>query len=371
MTVFDQGIRQLITEAFAERASDVHIAPLEDGGRDIRIRVDGVLHAFRRIDGEWGEAFVRRLKRMSGCDVTKLGVPQSSSFRLDEPPITVRVGLMPTLRPTSLGARPGHGLDEYVTLRLLARGRPFELGGFGLPEAAEQDLREALDRTHGLLVFTGPTGAGKTTLLQHAVSALNGPHRSLFEVSDPIEYEVQGIAQTQVSAATPFSEVLRGLVRMDLDVAIVGEIRDAESARAAVSLAETAHTTLTTLHANDLSHVHLRLVDLGIRPVEIDELLTFVSAQRLVRTLCPVCRQPDARGLDRLRRHAPEVAQVFRATGCEHCTDGFRPGRRPLVGWAVEGEIRQSLWASVLTAASQGEIDAATALALRPGPRRA
>jgi len=277
-------INALLTEAVKENASDVHIEPFEKR-LVVRFRVDGVLREVLQPQPQIAPLLVSRIKVMANLDIAEKRLPQDGriSLRVAGRPVDVRVSTL----PSSAG--------ERVVLRLLDKqaGR-LDLQHLGM---AEKDLRmthDLIHRPHGILLVTGPTGSGKTTTLYAALTALNDRSRNIVTVEDPIEYYLEGISQTQVNTKVDltFARGLRAILRQDPDVVMVGEIRDLETARVAVQASLTGHLVLSTLHTNSAVGALTRLRDMGIEPFLLSSSLVGVLAQRLVRLLCPHCKQP-------------------------------------------------------------------------------
>ena len=317
-------VNELLLEAVKQRASDIHVEPEEDR-IEIRYRVDGVLrvqpvpaeiHRFRA-------AIVSRLKIMAKLNIAEKRLPQDGRIQLNVSgrEIDVRVSIIPML----------HG--EGVVMRLLDKSRMnFNLKGveFTSSEASEQWNR-LIRRPHGMVLVTGPTGSGKTTTLYSSLAEIRSPRTKIITVEDPVEYDLPGISQIQVQSriGLTFAAGLRSILRHDPDVVLIGEIRDGETASSAVQASLTGHLVLSTLHTNDSCGAFTRLVDMGIEPYLVASTLEGVLAQRLVRRLCPNCREkywPLQNELPNDFR--PEVTEtLYRATGCRQCHGTGYSGR--------------------------------------------
>ena len=276
-------------------ASDVHFDPAADSVR-VRFRIDGVLEEVLRIPAALQSAVTSRLKVLASLDIAARRAPQDGGFSwrmagagaFGAPPLDVRMATLPVR----------HG--ERVTLRLLETGGTrLGIGELGMNEADRAVFDGVLRRPHGLVLLTGPTGSGKTTTLYAAIQELlkNGSP-NIITVEDPIEYEMPGVAQAEVDSADKvnFSKALKSILRHDPDIVMIGEIRDHDSLDAAVKAALTGHLVLSTLHANDAKSAVTRLVDMGLDRSLVNATLRLSVAQRLVRRLCPECREKGARG---------------------------------------------------------------------------
>jgi general secretion pathway protein E len=324
-------LNALLTQAVRERASDIHIEPFE-GYSVVRYRVDGTLRDIVRPRRALHAALVSRIKIMANLDIAEKRLPQDGRImlRLGGRPVDVRVSTLPT----------GHG--ERAVLRLLdkehGRLEPERLG-------MAPDTLAALDRLvkqpHGIVLVTGPTGSGKTTTLYGMLSRLDSATTNIMTVEDPIEYDLEGIGQTQVNPRIDmtFARALRAILRQDPDVIMIGEIRDLETAQIAVQASLTGHLVLATLHTNDSVSAVTRLIDMGIEPFLLSSSLLGILAQRLLRRLCPECREPDGQGGWRARG-CPACGQVGYSgrTGVYELLEIDEPIRAAI--HASEGELR-------------------------------
>ena len=332
-------INAIISEAIRENASDIHVEPFESR-LSIRLRVDGVLRQIMEPPAAIAALLVSRIKIMAKLDIAEKRVPQDGriSLRIANRPVDVRVSTIPS------------GSGERVVLRLLDKqaGR-LQLEQIGM----DADTTAAIDRIihmpHGIFLVTGPTGSGKTTTLYAALTRINDRSRNLMTVEDPIEYYIDGIAQTQVNTRVDmtFARGLRAILRQDPDVVMVGEIRDLETASIAIQASLTGHLVLSTLHTNSAIGAIARLRDMGTEPFLLASSLVGVLAQRLVRKLCPHCRVPAvpdaalaerlAMSLEALREH-----QVYEAAGCPRCMQiGYRSRSAIYELVTVDTELRR------------------------------
>jgi general secretion pathway protein E len=322
--------QRLITKALALRASDIHVEPMQDGLR-LRFRVDGALGADESLPKQWAEPLVSRLKLMAKLDIAERRLPQDGRLRaaVQGHAVDLRLATFPSL----------HG--ESVVLRVLGRQQvTLDLAGIGLSDEGEAALRLALDRPNGLVLITGPTGSGKTTTLYAGLNALRRGNNKLVTVEDPIEYTLSGVTQLQIKPdiGLDYPAALRSVLRNDPDVIMVGEIRDRETADIAVRAALTGHLVLATLHTNSAAGAVTRLLDLGLPHYVLAATLVLTSAQRLVRRLCPHCRQPEPasdadlqllreQGLVGLQAPRP---MLMHPRGCAACLQRGYLGRTPL-----------------------------------------
>jgi len=331
-------VNQILTEAIESRATDVHIEPFEDQLR-IRYRIDGVLQqsnvpaSVRRFHA----AIVSRIKILSHLDIAEKRLPQDGRIKLkiSGREIDVRVSIIPMI----------HG--EAVVLRILDRGDAL-LGTehLGMAQRDREHFDAILEMPHGIVLVTGPTGSGKTTTLYAALSKINDVERKIITVEDPVEYQLKGVNQIQVSTKTglTFAAGLRAILRHDPDVVLVGEIRDLETAEIAVQASLTGHLVFSTLHTNDAPGAATRLVDMGLEPYLVASSLEVVVAQRLVRVICKACKQPlPAAEVLRLREQfgdwVPEV--LYHGTGCRQCQNtGYRGRQGVFEVMVISDDIR-------------------------------
>lgn len=313
-------INALLTEAIRENASDIHIETYEKK-LSVRLRVDGVLREIVQPRRELAPLLVSRIKVMAKLDIAEKRVPQDGriSLRLGGREVDVRVSTMPSSN------------GERVVLRLLDKqaGR-LNFSHLGMASTDHQALFQLIHKPHGIILVTGPTGSGKTTTLYAALTELNDKSRNILTVEDPIEYQLEGVGQTQVNTKVEmtFARGLRAILRQDPDVVMVGEIRDLETAEIAVQASLTGHLVLSTLHTNSAVGAVTRLQDMGIEPFLLSSSLLGVIAQRLVRVLCEECKEPyeaDAATLQLLNQPLGKALQLYRAVGCAKCNHlGYR-----------------------------------------------
>lgn len=320
-----QLVNSIFGDAVRARATDIHVEPQREELR-VRYRVDGVMREAQTLSKRVQAAVISRIKILSGMDIAERRRPQDGRGRIlvEDRRMDTRVSTIPT----------PHG--EKATIRLLPEGKEFvPLEGLGMDDQDLKLVQRYIQMPQGLIVFTGPTGSGKTTSMYAALETLRGPDRNIVTLEDPIEYQMEGVNQVQIDEKTgiTFSRGLRALLRQDPDVILVGEIRDAETARIAIQAAMTGHLVLSTIHTNDAPSAVTRFIDIGVEPFLLGSALTLVVAQRLIRLACTRCSAPvvpSERHIQLLglpKTMANEDRFVF-GTGCEACEyTGYR-GRR-------------------------------------------
>jgi general secretion pathway protein E len=321
-----RAVSELLEKAMELRASDVHIEPFRSS-IVVRMRVDGLLRPVASPIGALPQALISRIKIISGLNIAERRLPQDGAARLRVAgsEIDIRVATMPTQ----------HG--ESAVIRLLPRDRGLlELAKLGLVDNDKQRLKRLLALPHGMIILTGPTGSGKTTTLATMLSLLNQPTRKILTIEDPVEYELQGVNQSQVkpSIGLTFASALRAFVRQDPDVIMVGEVRDAETANVAIHAALTGHLVLTTLHTETAAAAIPRLLDLGVEGFLLKSTLRATIAQRLVRMLCDRCKIRKPLSCDELAEDPRFAAlgfaagdTIFEPRGCDHCGGSGYRGR--------------------------------------------
>ena len=337
-------VNELLREALARGASDIHLDATEQGGR-VRCRVDGVLGDMRDTDAATHAAMIARCKVLATLDIAERRMPQDGRIQVVVAghKVDVRIATLPTQ----------HG--ERAVLRLLdTSAARLDLSSLGLGDATLTALRAAVRMPHGLVLVTGPTGSGKTTTLYAAVSELDRERLNVVSVEDPVEYALDRVAQTQVNPRIEltFARALRSILRHDPDVIIVGEIRDRETAEIAIQASLTGHLVLASLHTNTAGAAITRLVDMGVEPFLLASSLRGVLAQRLVRRLCVHCRVPhpttEAETALLAGHGISGIAQLYEAAGCDPCNHTGYRGRMGLYRWLpVTSAIAQAIHARV------------------------
>jgi general secretion pathway protein E len=313
-------INGLIAEAVRQGVSDIHIEPYEQA-LVVRMRVDGVLAEKLRMPPHVAPVLVSRIKVMARLDIAERRVPQDGRIGLS------LGGKLVDVRVSTLPSRAG----ERVVMRLLDKENAgLDVVHLGMDERAAATLARTLAEPNGIVLVTGPTGSGKTTTLYAALRQLNDGQRNILTVEDPVEYAVDGVGQTQVNTKVglTFAAGLRAILRQDPDVVMVGEIRDRETAEIAVQASLTGHLVLSTVHTNDAPGAITRMRDMGVEPFLLASTLRAVIAQRLVRRLCPTCREPrplEAGLAEVLKIKAGR--EVFGPRGCPECAQTGYQGR--------------------------------------------
>ncbi len=332
-------INALLTEAVKENASDIHIETFEKC-LVVRYRLDGVLREVVKPKRALAPLLVSRIKVMAKLDIAEKRIPQDGriSIRIGGREIDLRVSTMPSSN------------GERVVMRLLDKqaGR-LELSSLGMPNIELERFKEILHRPHGIVLVTGPTGSGKTTSLYAGISELNNETRNILTVEDPIEYNLEGIGQTQVNnkADMTFARGLRAMLRQDPDVVMVGEIRDGETADIAVQASLTGHLVLSTLHTNTAVGAVTRMFDMGVEPFLLSSSLVGVVAQRLVRVLCPDCKAPylpDEKEQQLLNLKPHDTHSMFKPVGCKRCNHSGYRGRQGIYEIVpIDSELRRMI----------------------------
>ena len=315
----------IITNALETRASDIHIEPFENR-LIVRYRIDGVLHEVESPPRRLSAAVISRIKIMASLDIAERRLPQDGRIRLrvQGKEIDLRVSTVPTM----------HG--ESVVMRILDKGGvALDFARLGFEDDTLKLFLDVLLQPHGILLVTGPTGSGKTTTLYTALDRLNQPDVKILTVEDPVEYQMAGINQIQVKPQIDltFANALRSIVRQDPDVIMIGEIRDLETAQIAVQSALTGHLVLSTVHTNDAPSTVNRLLDMGVEDYLLTSTIIGILAQRLVRTLCPLCKEPyealpELVEQMHLRKFVPDgPITLWHAKGCSGCSQTGYTGR--------------------------------------------
>jgi type II secretion system protein E len=335
-------VNQIIGEAYKERATDIHMEPMENDLR-IRYRVDGVLHQtpvpphLKRFQ----PAIISRIKVMANMDIAERRLPQDGriNVRSGGAEIDVRVSTIPT------------AYGESVSLRLLTRSSIFlGLESLGLSKADETVVRKLVELPHGIILVTGPTGSGKSTSLYAFLSTINSIDQRIITIEEPVEYELPGVNQISVKSeiGLTFASGLRHILRQDPDVIMVGEVRDLETAEIAIRAALTGHLVFSTLHTNDAPGAITRLIDMGIEPFLVSSSVEALIAQRLIRTICKACKEeykPEPEFLREVAFPEEEIGKTkfYRGRGCEECRfTGFK-GRSGIYEILVMSEALRPL----------------------------
>jgi general secretion pathway protein E len=330
-------VNLLIARALESRASDIHVEPFDDE-LIVRYRIDGVLHNIETAPKKLQAAIVSRIKIMAKLNIAERRLPQDGRIRIkvSNKEIDLRVSTIPVL----------HG--ESVVMRILDKESiVIDLGQLGFPEDILRQFQTLIQKPHGIILVTGPTGSGKTTTLYGALDKINSPDKKIITVEDPVEYQLKGINQIQVKPqiGLNFANTLRHIMRQDPDVIMIGEIRDLETAEIAVQSALTGHMVLSTLHTNDAPSSITRLLDLGVESFLLSSTIRGILAQRLVRVICPHCKEIDESAVCR-EDHVSSIVEgekeLYRAKGCEKCAfTGYRGRSGVFEFLAVDDDIRK------------------------------
>jgi general secretion pathway protein E len=315
-------VNSLITKAYKERASDIHLEPFEKELL-VRFRIDGILYEIMDLMIKTHASIISRIKIMSGLNIAEKRLPQDGRFRvrIAGKDLDVRVSSLPT------------AFGERVVLRLLDKSSSvLGLEQIGFEPKLQAQVEQMIAKSHGIFLVTGPTGSGKTTTLYAGLSKLNTREKNIITVEDPIEYQLAGVGQIQVNPKIDltFANGLRSILRQDPDIIMVGEIRDGETAEIAVQSALTGHMVFSTLHTNDSAGALTRLVEMGIEPFLAASSIVGILAQRLVRRICPSCKEPEQPSAELLAELGLDPAQAkqavfYRGRGCSACFDiGYR-----------------------------------------------
>jgi len=309
----------IVRQAIDERASDIHIEPFK-GRISLRYRIDGKLYEIPPPAKQLHLPIISRIKILSKLDIAEKRLPQDGAFmvRIEEKPIDIRVSTIPTI------------FGEKVVMRILDRSAVvLDLVALGFEPKQLEYIRGAIHSPYGLVFLTGPTGSGKTTTLYAALNEIKSPTKNIVTVEDPVEYKLEGVNQVQVKPeiGLTFATALRSFLRQDPDIMLVGEVRDLETAQICVRSALTGHLVLTTLHTNDAPSAINRLMDIGIESYMLAPSLLCVVAQRLIRKLCPACKEAYEPTHEELGQVRLKADLIYRSKGCAKCNNTGYKGR--------------------------------------------
>lgn len=329
-------VNMLITRAVEGRASDIHVEPFESNVK-VRYRIDGALNELEPLPKRLQAAVISRIKIMSRMNIAERRLPQDGRIRLRVAgrDIDLRISTIPTI------------YGESIVMRILDRSTSLtELEALGFPAVTLEKYKKLISTPYGMLLVTGPTGSGKTTTLYASLSQINSPDKKIITIEDPIEYQIEGINQIHVKPkiGLTFANGLRHIVRQDPDVVMVGEIRDTETAEIGIQSALTGHLVFSTLHTNDAPGALTRLLDMGIENFLVSSSLIGVLAQRLVRVICPSCKEPftpQQEVIDTVALNVSDI-QTYYGAGCDQCRDSGYKGRTGIFElMLITEEIRQ------------------------------
>jgi general secretion pathway protein E len=330
-------VNVILTQALRRQASDIHIEPYEKEIK-VRFRIDGILYEIFSLPKRFQAHIASRIKVMANLDIAEKRVPQDGRIKVKvaDKAVDIRVSVIPM------------AYGERIVLRLLDKSVSLlGLEDMGLPSDKLKTFESLINKNNGILLVTGPTGSGKTTTLYAAISKINSVEKNIITIEDPIEYELKGVGQIQVNPKTEltFARGLRSVLRHDPDIIMVGEIRDLETVEIAIQASLTGHLVFSTLHTNDAAGALTRLVDMGVEPFLIASSLLGVLAQRLVRRICPECKEAfELAESARAELGLPKDQVLWRGRGCDACMQsGFR-GRTGIFELLVmDNEIRHLL----------------------------
>ncbi|MCL4557882.1 MAG: type II secretion system ATPase GspE [Deltaproteobacteria bacterium] len=338
-------INSLLFEAVKKRASDIHVEPFEKEV-SVRYRIDGILYEVIKPPKRFQSSIISRVKVMAGMNIAEKRLPQDGRIRIKiaGKDVDIRTSVI----PTSFG--------ERIVMRLLDRSSVLiGLGNIGLSGEKLKLINQLIKRSNGIILVTGPTGSGKTTTLYSVLSILNSSEVNILTIEDPVEYQIKGIGQIQVNSKIDltFASGLRSILRQDPDIVLVGEIRDRETAEIAVQASLTGHLVFSTLHTNDAAGGITRLIDMGIEPFLVSSSVVALVAQRLVRTVCPVCKTAYRPGDDELLeigipRNALPEGVIYKGSGCGNCVNTGYKGRTGIYEiLVIDDEIRTMITKAV------------------------
>ncbi|HWI54132.1 MAG TPA: type II secretion system ATPase GspE [Desulfobacteria bacterium] len=347
----------LLAQAVASRASDIHLEPREKELR-VRYRVDGVLTEVTKFPKRMQAPIISRFKIMANLDIAERRIPQDGriKMKIENKEIDFRVSTLPTI------------VGEKVVLRILDKSMGLiSLQELGMVPEVMSRFRHVINQPHGIILVTGPTGSGKTTTLYATLGDINSSEKNIITLEDPVEYTLEGINQVQlnIKAGLTFAGGLRSILRQDPDVIMVGEIRDSETARIAIQSAMTGHLVLSTLHTNTAAATLIRLVEMGIEPFLVASSVVGIIAQRLVRRLCPECKEPYEPSDElvkkfQLSRHDDKKLILFGPKGCPMCGNTGFKGRLALqevlfMSSKIKDRVTAKATASVIEAEAANE----------------
>jgi general secretion pathway protein E len=352
-------VNRVMVQAFRERASDIHVEPYQTDVK-VRYRIDGILHDVLTLPKRVHSAVVSRIKVMASLNIAEKRLPQDGriGIKLGDHSVDLRISSVPTVN------------GERVVMRILDKSSVlYGLEELGFYPDDHEKIERLIKQEHGIILVTGPTGSGKTTSLYSMLSRINSPDKNILTIEDPIEYQLKGIGQIPVNTKVglTFASGLRSIVRQDPDVILVGEIRDLETAEIAIQAALTGHLVFSTLHTNDSASAVTRLIDMGIEPFLVTSSVNAILAQRLVRKICPACRQeyfPEDESLLEIglsSQMLDKEGYLYRGAGCSECIGTGYKGRTGIyeilfMSDAIRGTVLKSSDSNVIkqVAVSEG-----------------
>ena len=334
-------LNQIFLEAYRDRATDIHIEPFEDE-LHIRYRIDGILYDAKvpKNIKHFKDSINSRIKILSNLNIAEKRLPQDGRFkvRVGTLDLDFRVSFLPT----------AHG--ESVVLRILNSARLYSFEELGLSPEEKKIIEQLINKPHGIVFVTGPTGSGKTTTLYTCLSSINTDDQKIITIEDPVEYQLKGITQIQVNPAIglTFGQGLRSMLRHDPDVMMVGEVRDIETAEIAIQVALTGHLVFSTLHTNDAASGVARLLDMGVDPYLVTSTIECFIAQRLVRLVCPKCREAVSLTPEMIKDFGENIGQeknivFYKGVGCNECNLTGYSGRHSIYEFLLMNESIRKL----------------------------
>lgn len=331
-------VDKIIFDAISHGASDIHLEAMEDYLR-LRYRIDGILYDQEPIGFHLIQHIVSRIKVISNIDIAQRRVPHDGKFKLiiNKNSIDFRVSTFPCV------------YGEKVVIRILDRLKTtIDLHSLGLSDLMLGTFKDLISKSSGFILVTGPTGSGKTTTLYSALCHVNSPHKNIITLEDPVEYHIEGVTQGQINLGSgfTFAKGIRSLLRQDPDIAMIGEIRDKESAQIAIEAALTGHLVFSTLHTNNAPSAIMRFMDMGIEPFLINAALSGVLAQRLARKVCNDCKiqkNPNAQQLAIMKRLNLHCDALYEGQGCNNCGNLGYKGRAGIFELLVISDQLRSL----------------------------
>ena len=320
----------IMTQAIRDGASDIHLEPDENSLRT-RYRIDGVLHEVSSVPKDFQSAIISRVKVMGSMNISESRAPQDgrSNIKMEGKDIELRISTFPTI------------YGENLVLRILDQSSAsMGLEDLGFSREVLREYEALIKRPHGIILITGPTGSGKTTTLYASLNTINSTEKNIITIEDPVEYRLNLIRQTQINpkAGITFATAIKSILRQDPDIIMVGEIRDLETAETAIRAASTGHLVFSTLHTNDAPGALTRLMDMGVQPYLTSSSVEGVLAQRLVRTICPKCKEsypPEEQEVKDLAITRTEDLVFYRGKGCKNCRQTGYKGRIALFEFLV------------------------------------
>jgi type II secretory ATPase GspE/PulE/Tfp pilus assembly ATPase PilB-like protein len=310
-------VDKIISNSIAKSSSDIHLESMENFLR-VRYRIDGILYDQEPINLELMNQILSRIKVLANIDIAQKRIPQDGKFKfiINNNPIDLRVSTFPSV------------YGEKIVIRILDRIKTkIDLCSLGFDETTLQNFEKLISKNSGFILVTGPTGSGKTTTLYAALSSIHTSEKNIITLEDPVEYHIEGVTQGQInlSSGFTFAKGIRSLLRQDPDIAMIGEIRDQESAKIAIEAALTGHLVFSTLHTNDAASTIMRLMDMAVESFLINAAITGVLAQRLARKICIECKiEVNPTSQEKIIMNNLLIKKIFKGKGCKFCNGGYK-----------------------------------------------